>query len=124
MATILVVDDHVDSNEVLARAIRAAGHRVVTSYSGEGALAAVASERPDLVILDVMMPGMDGTEVLRVLRHNPATSTIPIVLHSVVADPNFTEHALRKGANDFLIKGTFDLLQVADLLAKYLPAAA
>jgi CheY-like chemotaxis protein len=124
MATILVVDDHVDSNEVLARAIRAAGHRVVTSYSGEGALAAIGIEKPDLVILDVMMPGMDGTEVLRVMRHNPSTATVPVILHSVVADPNFTEHALRKGANDFLIKGTFDLLQVNELIAKYLPAAA
>ena len=124
MATVLVVDDHVDSNEVLARAIRAAGHRVLTSFSGEAALAVIAIDRPDLVILDVMMPGMDGTEVLRVLRQNPATAEIPVVLYSVVADPNFTDHALRKGANDFLIKGTFDLLQVADLLAKYLPAAA
>ena len=124
MATILIVDDHVDSNEVLARAIRAAGHHVLSSFTGEGALATIAIDRPDLVILDVMMPGMDGTEVLRVIRQNPATATIPVVLYSVVADSNFTEHALRKGANDFLIKGTFDLGQISDLLAKYLPAAA
>ena len=124
MATVLIVDDHVDSNEVLARAIRAAGHRALTSFSGEAALAVIAIDRPDLIILDVMMPGMDGTEVLRVLRQNPATANIPIVLYSVVADPHFTEHALQKGANDFLIKGTFDLLEVTDLLAKYLPTAA
>jgi two-component system cell cycle response regulator len=71
-----------------------------------------------------MMPGMDGTEVLRVMRQNPATANLPVVLYSAVADPNFTDHALQKGANDFLIKGTFDLLQVTELLAKYLPTAA
>lgn len=124
MATILVVDDHIDSNEVLARAIRAGGHRVLLAYSGEAALAAIASQKPDLVVLDVMMPGMDGTEVLRLIRQDPINAAIPVVLYSVVADPNFTEHALKKGATDFLIKGTFDLLQIGDLLAKYLPAAA
>ena len=124
MATVLIVDDHVDSNEVLGKAIRGAGHRVLTAFTGEGALATIAMEKPDLIILDVMMPGMDGTEVLRLIRQNPTTSTVPVVLYSVVADPNFTEHALRKGANDFLIKGTFDLLQINDLLGKYLPTAA
>ena len=124
MATILVVDDHVDSNEVLARAIRAGGHRVLMAYTGEGALALIATDKPDLIVLDVMMPGMDGTEVLRLIRQNPSTAMVPVVLYSAVADPNFTDHALRKGANDFLIKGTFDLLQISDLLAKYLPAAA
>ena len=124
MATILVVDDDQDNNDMLCRLLRTCGHRTVGAFSGEGALALLGSERPDLIILDVMMPGMDGLEVLRIIRTTPATATLPVVLFSGVADPQFTEHALRKGANAFWIKGTVDMSQLHQMIEEYLPSAA
>ena len=124
MATILVVDDHPDNNDMLCRLLQTCGHRPVSAFSGEGALAMLGTEKPDLVILDVMMPGMDGLEVLRHIRSNPAVAVTPVVLFSGVADPLFTEHALSKGANDFWVKGTFDLSQLEDMVAKHVPTLA
>ena len=124
MGCILVVDDHPDNNDILCRLLRCYGHRPVSALSGEAALELLAAERPDLVILDVMMPGMDGMEVLRLVRSNPSTAGLPVILYSGICDSAFTEHALRKGANDFWVKGNFDISRLQTLIGKYVPTAA
>ena len=124
MATILVVDDSPDNNEMLCRLLRTCGHRAVAAFSGEGALALLGTERPQLVILDVMMPGMDGLEVLRLIRSNAATATLPVVLFSAVADQHYADHARRKGANDFWVKGAVDMSKLDEMIARYLLSAA
>lgn len=124
MGCILVVDDHQDNNDILCRLLRCYGHRPLSALSGEGALAVLASERPDLVILDVMMPGMDGLEVLRIVRSNPSTASLPVILYSGICDAGFTEHALKKGANEFWVKGNFDISKLQTLIGKYVPARA
>ena len=121
MATVLVVDDHTDANDLLCRVLRLHGHRAVSAFTGEGALALVGTDRPDLVILDVMMPDMDGIEVLRLIRANPHTATLPVVMFSAVHDAEFQRHALRKGANDYWTKGRTDFSRIADLIAPLLP---
>jgi len=123
MGCILVVDDHPDNNEMLCRLLRCYGHRPLSAFSGEAALALLGPEHPDLVILDVMMPGMDGLEVLRLIRSNPSTSHLPVILYSGISDASFTQHALQKGANEFWVKGMFDISRLEKLVEKYVSAA-
>jgi two-component system, cell cycle response regulator len=81
----------------------------------------VRSQSVDLVILDVMMPGMDGPEVLRQIREEPATASLPVVMFSAVSDPQFHDHMRRKGANDFWTKASFDFGTLRERMAPYLP---
>ncbi|GIF16249.1 response regulator [Actinoplanes teichomyceticus] len=91
MATILVVDDEPDLRFLMRRIFTRAGHQVVEAGNGAAALDAVRQARPDLVVTDVMMPVMDGVELIRRLRADPATMTIPIL--SVSSDWHLAVHA-------------------------------
>ena len=82
MATILIVDDIADNRELLAAQLRRKGHRLIEAENGGTALAAARGEHPDLVITDVLMPVMDGFELVRQLRLDPATSAIPVVFYT------------------------------------------
>lgn len=110
MADILVVDDTRDVCNAMAKLLRAMGHAAMTAYSGEDALSALAARAalPDLVILDQMMPGMDGMEVLRTLRQDSRTNQLRVVIFSAIAEPLFQLHALGKGADAYWSKGGFD----------------
>ena len=123
MATILVVDDNDDACRLMARLVRASGHDGVCVTSGEAALEFLRDRRPDLIILDNMMPGMDGVEVLRRVRQDPdpATAALPVVMWSAVADPEFIEHARRKGATDYWVKAGFDYARLPEMLSGLLP---
>ena len=82
MAEILIVDDEPDVRFVLKMAFESAGHQIVEAHHGVAALERVDSSRPDLVVTDVMMPVLDGLELVRRLRANPDTAAIPILLLS------------------------------------------
>ena len=82
MATILIVDDLSANRKVLVALLRHQGHRVLEAADGRQGLVAVRTERPDLVITDVLMPVMDGYELVRQLRLDPATSGIPVVFYT------------------------------------------
>ena len=105
MRTILVVEDHVATNELLCKLLQRAGYRTLRAFTGEGGLAMVTTEKPDLIILDQMMPGIDGIEALRILRSNPQTAFLPVIIYSAIAEPLFAEHAMSKGASDVWMKG-------------------
>lgn len=101
---ILVVDDERDNRELLAIVLRWDGFEVITAEGGEEALAIIAQQPPDLVLLDVMMPGMTGYQVVTRIRDGDATRHIPIIMVSAAANPNARALALSAGANDFLAK--------------------
>src|SRR5688572_5524279 len=82
MATILIVDDLAANRQLLVTLLRQQGHRLLEATNGSEGLAAIAAERPDLVITDVLMPVMDGYEFVKRLRLDPAFSKIPVVLHT------------------------------------------
>ena len=103
-ATILIVDDESMNRKLLEALLRPEGHRTRTAASGLDALVSVMQLPPDLILLDVMMPGMDGYAVARTLKSDPATAGIPIIMLSAQRDPDARLKGLEAGAEDFLTK--------------------
>ena len=103
-ATILVVEDEPMNRELIVEWLADAYNDIVTAADGEEALAAVAEHDPDLVLLDIMLPGMDGYEVCRRLRANPGTAAIPVVMVTGLHGVDDVERAGEAGADDFLTK--------------------
>jgi CheY-like chemotaxis protein len=103
MHHILVVDDLADNLFLLQTLLETEGYRVETADSGQAALSKLCKSPPDLVLLDVMMPGMDGYEVTRQIRQNADLSCIPILLITAY-DQESAEAGLAAGANDFIHK--------------------
>ncbi len=101
--TILVVDDQPKNVKLLADILTVKGYAVTTAESGSEALALIRSGPPDLVLLDVMMPGMNGYEVCQAVRADPAIRVLPIVLVTAL-DPSERVKGLEAGADDFLTK--------------------
>lgn len=118
MKNILVTDDHADTNRIVCRLLRSRGYRTASAFTGEDALAAVTAECPDLLILDIMMPEMDGIEVLRRLRANPATANLPVIVLSAMSDPQSHELARQNGATAYCVKGSLDFGQFAKIVAE------
>ena len=102
--TILVVDDQPLNLELMTDYLEGSGCIVVTAPDGEAALAAVERDKPDLVLLDVVMPRLDGIEVCRRLKANPATWLIPVVLVTSLSAVEDQVRGLAAGADDFLTK--------------------
>ena len=101
---LLLVDDSPDSRDVLGALLGALGHEVATANGGEEALAKVAAEAFDLIILDIMMPGMDGYEVLSRLKQNPATRHVPVLVLSGYTEMDSVVRCVQMGAEDYLTK--------------------
>jgi DNA-binding response OmpR family regulator len=101
--TVLVVDDEPTISDVVSRYLQRAGYRTHTAADGLAALEAVAAVRPDLVVLDLMMPGIDGLEVLRRVRASPAGRTSVILLTAKGAESDRVI-GLRLGADDYVVK--------------------
>jgi diguanylate cyclase (GGDEF)-like protein/PAS domain S-box-containing protein len=102
--TILIVDDELQNRKLLEALLRPEGYTTRTARTGEGALASVAQGAPDLILLDVMMPGMDGYQVAKVLKGDPSTSNIPIIMVTAQTDRSALLDGLDAGAEEFLTK--------------------
>jgi adenylate cyclase len=102
--TILVVDDTPQNIKVLDAILGPRGYRVVTARSGAEALQKVRDEAPDLVLLDILMPGMSGYEVVQRLRNDPVTRVLPIVMVTALGAQEEKVKAIEAGADDFLTK--------------------
>lgn len=103
-ATILIVDDESQNRRLLEALLGHEGYVTRTAEDGEEALAAIADDPPDLILLDVMMPGLDGRQVARAVKADPATSKIPIIMVTAQTDREARLAALDAGAEDFLSK--------------------
>ncbi|MEO8748603.1 MAG: SpoIIE family protein phosphatase [Rhodanobacter sp.] len=103
-AHVLVVDDNETNRDLLARRLQREGHRVDMAVDGLEALAKLAADPFDLVLLDIMMPGMDGFEVLRQLKADEALRHIPVILISALDDTDNMVKGISQGADDYLPK--------------------
>jgi len=113
-AHILVVDDLATNVRLLSDVLTARGYRTSAAASGEEALASIAANPPDLVLLDVMMPGMNGYDVCRAIRADPALAVLPVVLVTALDPEQERVNGLNAGADDFLSKP----INQAELLAR------
>lgn len=103
-ARILIVDDEVYNRQLLEIMLAPEGYLLEMADNGAEALEAIARHPPDLVLLDIMMPGMDGYEVTTRIKSNPATSRVPIILFTSRDDQKARTRGLAAGAEEFLTK--------------------
>ena len=101
---VLVVDDHEDNVELLRVRLEAWGYEVDTAQDGKQALERVQASPPDLILLDVMMPAVDGNEVARRIKHNPALPFIPIIMQTALDSTESKVEGLEAGADDYITK--------------------
>jgi diguanylate cyclase (GGDEF)-like protein/PAS domain S-box-containing protein len=103
-ATILIVDDEIVNLRLMEALLKPEGYDTCCAASGEQAFALIAERKPDLILLDIMMPGMNGYQVATTLKANPATSNIPIIMLTALVDRGARMEGLRAGAEEFLTK--------------------
>ncbi len=121
IVTILVVDDEEEAVELVAFNLKQAGFKVITAADGAEAMDKVHKHQPDLVVLDVMMPELDGLEVCKLLRRDPATARIPIIMLTAKAGEVDRVLGLELGADDYVTKPFSQrelVLRVRKLLAR------
>ena len=120
MATILIVDDQPDNLYVLERLLKGKGYDVLQAETGQAALDIAVSQLPDLILLDVMMPQVDGWEMLRRMQERHGVGTIPVVMFSGKVDERAPGEAASRGAQGF-IGNPFDPQQLIDSAKAMLP---
>lgn len=120
-ATILVVDDNRDNVEILRAFLESRGYVVAEAADGQTALAKLEEVRPDLVLLDVMMPGIDGWQVCRTIKNHPEFSRTRVVM--VTAKGGFEDkfEGMRAGADDYIVKPV-DLNELTEKVTRNLEA--
>jgi len=111
---VLVVDDHLPNIDVLRSFLEREGYRVLSASSGSEALARVQQDKPGLILLDVLMPEMDGFTVCRILKSAEETRSIPVIMVTALQDPEHVVRGLEAGADDFVSKPFI----AAELLAR------
>lgn len=104
MAQILIVDDSPTEIHVLSTILEKEGHQVTSAPNGEDGIAKAKSERPDLILMDVVMPGMNGFQATRTLSKDAETSSIPIVIVTTKDQETDRVWGLRQGAKDYITK--------------------
>lgn len=104
MATILITDDTASEAALMASVVKDLGHHVITAADGESCIAAAKANRPSLILLDVVMPKMDGFNTCRRLKKDPETAGIPIVIVSTKNQDSDRFWAERQGASHYITK--------------------
>jgi len=108
---ILVVDDQTQNNDLLEAYLVPEGYEIIKATSGEEALAKLAGNQIDLILLDVMMPGMDGFEVTRRIRQDPQTKLVPIILVTALKETEDRIQGIKAGCDDYISK-PFDKMEL------------
>ncbi len=102
--TVMIIEDEPDVSELFAEMMRLNGLRVIKTYTSTPAMTLIDQERPDIVILDIMMPDVSGLEVLTYMRGVPQLASIPVVIVSAKATPDDIQAGLGAGASVYLTK--------------------
>jgi len=124
MATVMVVDDTQIIRETVAKLLRHEGYQTVCASNGREALAEFRKMAPDLVLLDIMMPDMNGMEFLEQLRQDPGGRNLPVIMMSALGDDANQNLARELGASDFLVKTRFNASQVLERVKHWIKQPA
>jgi two-component system, OmpR family, alkaline phosphatase synthesis response regulator PhoP len=104
VARVLIVEDSADIADLLKHYLRGAGHDVEHLAAGDAVMPHVRNEPPDLIVLDLMLPGMDGLTVCQALRHDPVTARIPVIMLTARGEESDRIRGLELGADDYVVK--------------------
>ncbi|PKM08549.1 MAG: two-component system response regulator [Gammaproteobacteria bacterium HGW-Gammaproteobacteria-4] len=104
MARILIIEDSPTDTRVFTTLLEKNGHEVIAAGSAEDGIAAAKREKPDLVLMDVILPGMNGFQATRALTRDPDTANIPIIIVSTKGMETDRVWGLRQGARDYIVK--------------------
>jgi len=105
--TILIIEDDKFLRELIARKLSEENFNIIEAIDGEEGIRKIKEEKPDLILLDLILPGIDGFEVLSRIKKEPTTSSIPVIILSNLGQREDVEKGLKLGATDFLIKAHF-----------------
>jgi len=119
MKKVLLVDDTETVLLFEKTLLRATGHALATAKNGRLALEAVEDSRPDLILMDIVMPELDGIETCRVLKSNPKTREIPVVMVTTKGEPVMVERAFEAGCDDYVTK-PLDKMELLSKVNTYL----
>jgi two-component system, cell cycle response regulator DivK len=123
MSKVLLVEDNPDIRSLLLVQIKWMGFTPITASTGKEALEIATSEKPDLILMDFLMPGMDGWEATRMLRSNPETKDIPILATTALSRPADLKSCIDAGCNDYIVK-PFSVLDLQKKISELLVGAA
>jgi CheY-like chemotaxis protein len=119
---ILIIDDHADTATVLARLLKKYGRDAVAVDSGQAAVETLKTLQPTLIVLDMMMPGMHGLEVLRHVRSTATLKDVPVIVFSADYSQETAQKAREGGAQEFMVKGTVAWNHLCQVIIKYAAA--
>lgn len=117
---ILVIEDEPSILKAMTEVFEMNGYQVMSATDGEHGLALASSGKPDIILLDLILPGKNGFEVLKELKASAELSKIPVVISSNLGDEEEIQQGLQLGASDFLIKADYDLKEVVKIIEKHL----
>jgi len=120
MAKILITEDDPLMSRLYQKIFIFEGHEVETAENGEVGLEKVRSYKPDIILLDVMMPKMNGLQVLEKLKLDPETKSIPVIMLTNLAGQQDAETALSKGAVKYIVKSEHEPKEIADIVKEVL----
>ncbi|HBH46488.1 MAG TPA: hypothetical protein DDX47_03950 [Candidatus Jacksonbacteria bacterium] len=120
MKKILIVEDEQSLLKLLELNFKSSGYEVFKAINGEEAFAVAMREQPNLILLDILLPGESGINVLERLKKNEKTKAIPVVMLTNFNEPERIEQARKKGAVDYLVKSSNDPSTVLEKVKKYL----
>ncbi|MDP9172302.1 MAG: response regulator [Planctomycetota bacterium] len=118
MPTVMVVDDTAVIREAVAKLLRREGFQTICAANGKEALHALTRSEPDLVLLDIMMPEMDGMECLEQLRSDPKWKSTPVIMMTALSDDENQRRATQLGASDYMVKAKFTVEQMLDRIRR------
>jgi DNA-binding response OmpR family regulator len=121
MSTILIVDDDPQTTKPLARLLEMEGHKVYSAGNALMAMATALDRTPDLILLDVAIPPMDGLTFLFLLRERPAGKDVPVIVITGMEDESTMRRARELGVAEYLVKSQFKTRDLLDLVRRYCP---
>ncbi len=121
---VLIVEDDEFLRSLTAKRLEKENYQIEVAVDGENAISTVDTYRPDLILLDLLLPGLDGFEVLKKVKANEALKTIPVIVFSNLGQKEDIEKAKALGVDDFLIKANFTLDDVVAKIKTFLGVSA